>query len=183
MTVLLDANVLIALLVPDHIHHARVTNGVDVTDIATCPITQGAFVRFALRNGAAPPAAAASLASLTNLTGHRFVPDDLPFADIRWRRVIGHRQVTDAYLAALARHHAMTLLTLDEGLAELHDDVARLVTSSGEQHPDVEDDEHGQHGDDDAGEHGVAPATGPVGQPHATKAPHGQSEREDGQGE
>jgi uncharacterized protein len=38
-------------------------------------------------------------------------------------RVLGHRQVTDAYLAALARHHKGKLVSFDRGLAALHADV------------------------------------------------------------
>jgi predicted nucleic acid-binding protein len=41
--------------------------------------------------------------------------------------VIGHRQVTDAYLAALARQRGGRLATFDAGLAQLHPDVAQLV--------------------------------------------------------
>jgi predicted nucleic acid-binding protein len=41
--------------------------------------------------------------------------------------VIGHRQVTDAYLVALARHHDGRLATFDRGLAALHDDAVELL--------------------------------------------------------
>jgi hypothetical protein len=37
---------------------------------------------------------------------------------------MGHRQVTDAYLAALARQQGGRLVTFDAGLAVLHPDVA-----------------------------------------------------------
>ena len=37
---------------------------------------------------------------------------------------MGHRQVTDAYLAALARHHRGKLASFDRGLVALHTDVA-----------------------------------------------------------
>jgi predicted nucleic acid-binding protein len=40
---------------------------------------------------------------------------------------VGHRQVTDAYLAALARAHRGRLTTFDEGLVAAHPDVAVLV--------------------------------------------------------
>jgi uncharacterized protein len=43
--------------------------------------------------------------------------------------VLGHRQVTDAYLAALARHHHGKLATFDKGLAALHSDVAVALTA------------------------------------------------------
>jgi len=54
---------------------------------------------------------------------HRFWPDGLSYADIGWRGVLGHRQVTDAYLAALARHHGGKLVSFDRGLVALHTDV------------------------------------------------------------
>jgi uncharacterized protein len=41
--------------------------------------------------------------------------------------VVGHRQVTDAYLAQLARSRDGQLATLDSGLAHLHNDVAVLI--------------------------------------------------------
>jgi hypothetical protein len=41
--------------------------------------------------------------------------------------VIGHRQVTDAYLAQLARVNAGRLATFDAGIAALHRDVADLI--------------------------------------------------------
>jgi predicted nucleic acid-binding protein len=55
---------------------------------------------------------------------HHFWPDDLAYQTVRWHGVIGHRQVTDAYLAALARHHQGKLATFDKGLVVLHPDVA-----------------------------------------------------------
>jgi len=41
--------------------------------------------------------------------------------------VLGHRQVTDAYLAGLARAHRGRLPTMDRGLVAVHPDVADLV--------------------------------------------------------
>jgi hypothetical protein len=43
--------------------------------------------------------------------------------------VIGHRQVTDAYLAQLVRGRGGRLATFDHGLAKLHDDIAELLTA------------------------------------------------------
>ena len=53
MTVLLDANVLIALLVDDHVHHGAAENWfVGMSDnFATCPITQGSLMRLLVREG------------------------------------------------------------------------------------------------------------------------------------
>lgn len=53
MTVLLDANVLIALLVADHVHHdaAEAWLADTVGCFATCPITEGNLVRLLIREG------------------------------------------------------------------------------------------------------------------------------------
>ena len=58
MTVLLDANVLIALLVDDHVHHGAVENWfVGMSgNFATCPITQGSLMRLLIREGQPPSA-------------------------------------------------------------------------------------------------------------------------------
>jgi predicted nucleic acid-binding protein len=44
--------------------------------------------------------------------------------------VIGHRQVTDAYLGALTRCHGGQLATFDRGLSALHPDVALLLIAA-----------------------------------------------------
>ena len=41
--------------------------------------------------------------------------------------IVGHRQVTDAYLAHLARSYSARLATVDQALAKLHADVADLI--------------------------------------------------------
>lgn len=94
---------------------------------ATCPITQGALVRLVVRHGATADQAAALLGGVTRHKAHVFWPDDLDYGDVPMAAVIGHRQVTDAYLAELARHHGGQLATFDDGLAALHPDVALPV--------------------------------------------------------
>ncbi|MCL2423723.1 MAG: PIN domain-containing protein [Micrococcales bacterium] len=129
MTVLLDANVLIALTVADHVHHDAATAWRDALDepYATCPVVQGALVRFALREGASADDAQRLLADLESDPHHEFWPDDLPYSAVQTAGVIGHRQVTDAYLAQLARSRSAHLATCDRGLAALHSDVAVLI--------------------------------------------------------
>lgn len=46
-----------------------------------------------------------------------FWPNSLSYADVDLNHVVGHRQVTDAYLLALARTHSATLVTFDAALA------------------------------------------------------------------
>lgn len=132
MTVLLDGNVLIALAFRRHYHAERANlwfEGLD-DSFATCPITQGTLLRLLLMQGFDGAAAKETLAGITDLPRHRFGPDILPYEDVRMQGVIGHRQVTDAYLAQLARTNGGRLATFDEGLAALHRDVADLIPSS-----------------------------------------------------
>ena len=130
MTALLDANVLIALGDSEHVHHEAVEEWlVGSPAFATCPVTQGALLRHALRRGASTTEATDVLGSVTADERHQFWPDDLGYGDVDLRGVVGHRQLTDAYLAALARVRGGRLATLDRGLALLHADVALLVES------------------------------------------------------
>ena len=132
MTDLLDANVLIALGDSEHVHHEAVEEWlVGSPAFATCPVTQGALLRHALRRGASTTEATDVLGSVTADERHQFWPDDLGYGDVDLRGVVGHRQVTDAYLAALARVRGGRLATLDRGLALLHPDVALLLEPPG----------------------------------------------------
>jgi toxin-antitoxin system PIN domain toxin len=125
--VLLDGNLLVALVTPSHVHHASAERwfAAEPRGFATCPITQGTLVRMLMHLGDLDaPSARAVLAEVIRHPRHDFWPDSLAYTEIAWRGVIGHRQVTDAYLAALARHHGGRLATFDRGLAALHPDVA-----------------------------------------------------------
>lgn len=129
MTCLLDSNVLIALVQQNHVHAraAAAWFGALVGPYATCPITQGALLRLLLRGGVSPADARASLESVVGDERHRFWADDLDYLAVRLDGVVGHRQVTDAYLAALARANGGQLTTFDRGLAALHSDVTVLI--------------------------------------------------------
>jgi toxin-antitoxin system PIN domain toxin len=124
---LLDGNVLVALVTSTHVHHDLAESWFSGQQalFATCPITQGTLVRLLMQLGPLPVEAAVQV--LTQLVAHprhRFWPDALGYSDVSWRGVLGHRQVTDAYLAALARHFGGKLVTFDRGLAVLHAEVA-----------------------------------------------------------
>jgi len=129
VTDLLDANVLIALTVTDHVHHdvAEEWFASSTSTFATCPLTQGALVRTWLRGGSTSADAVAVLRSVTVSDRHEFWSDDQRFEDVDLRGVVGHRQVTDAYLAGLTRARAGRLVTLERALVALHPDVAVLL--------------------------------------------------------
>ena len=97
---------------------------------ATCPITQGSLVRFLLRTGQSAAAARDVVSAVEGANRHEFWPDSVSFADVEIGGVVGHRQVTDAYLAQLARSRNGQLATLDSGLAHLHSDVAVLIPTA-----------------------------------------------------
>lgn len=97
---LLDANVLIALATPEHSLNARAAAWFrEGHRFATCPITQGALVRFHLRAGVDATAKSAKLLleSISSLARHEFWPDDASHIDMPAKGIIGHRQVTGAY--------------------------------------------------------------------------------------
>jgi toxin-antitoxin system PIN domain toxin len=129
VTTLLDANVLIALVVADHVHHNAAEawfTGFD-DNFATCPITEGSLLRLLIREGQSADNAQAILTAVKNSERHEFWPDSIGYDDVPLNGVLGHRQVTDSYLAQLARAQRGRLATFDQGLAKLHTDVADLL--------------------------------------------------------
>jgi toxin-antitoxin system PIN domain toxin len=129
VTVLVDGNLLIALAVGDHVHHAVAEDwfAAESRAFATTPTTQGTLLRFLLRAGLDVRAAYSVLEMVRSHPRHVFAADDEPYDADRLRGVVGHRQVTDAYLAGQARSRGWRLATLDRGLAELHRDVTELL--------------------------------------------------------
>lgn len=129
MTTLLDSNVLIAITVEDHVQHAASHRWLAAHDglVASCPITQSALLRILLSAGQSMAHARGLLSEVVADERHEFWADELTYLDVQLTGVIGHRQVTDAYLAALARHRGGRLATFDKGLAALHADVAELL--------------------------------------------------------
>ena len=139
MRALLDVNVLIALLDAGHVHHAAASRWLDghlspgqvtadrpdarAAGWASCPLTQNGCLRI-LSNRAYPrpqpvAAVAARLAEAAATPHHEFWPDDLSvleparFTHERW---LDSRQITDAYLLALAVHRGGVFVTLDHGI-------------------------------------------------------------------
>jgi toxin-antitoxin system PIN domain toxin len=123
---LLDLNILTALLWPAHEHHDAAHRwfaaGADAS-WATCALTQLGFVRIVSnpafsRDALSPADATALLARNLGHQGHQFWSDDLELpAAISGieGRLQGHRQVTDAYLLALAHRNKGVLATFDRG--------------------------------------------------------------------
>ncbi|WP_043560801.1 PIN domain-containing protein [Actinomyces israelii] len=130
---LVDATVLIALLVPDHQHHSAAESWMDGLEdadlIASDPAVEGALTRYAVRIGHSAAQVQRTLRRVHEIARWRFWPDDLPYADSDLSTVRGHRQVTNSYLASLARHHGGRLVTFDRALAARFPDVVDLIGS------------------------------------------------------
>ena len=126
---LLDINVLIALAWPSHLHHLQAQRWFAKKRQAgfrTCPLTETGFVRISSNpsftpDAVSPKQALALLDRITALPGHAFWPDDLPLGEAihAGQPVVTHRQITDAYLLALARARGGILATLDRGVSSL----------------------------------------------------------------
>lgn len=129
--VLLDGNVLIAMSYPPHVHHAAARHWFcqQQGPFATCPITQATLLRILLsfRAVPGPEDAVGVLRGFIEHPRHRFWPDGFDYLQVDWRGVMGHKQVTDAYLVALARKNEGRLATFDQGLAALHPDAVELI--------------------------------------------------------
>lgn len=132
MTVFLaDSSLLVALAVIDHVHNSAAWEWFERAEprLATCPITEGALLRFLIREGQQAEIAASVLDGFRAQEWHEFWPDAIPFAGEHLGGVIGHRQVTDAYLVALARHNQGRVATFDKGLAALHGEAVQLLAA------------------------------------------------------
>ena len=128
---LLDCSVFIALCNRDHEFSAAAHDWYEreVKVFALCPIVEGAWLRMSLRlepkHGLRDGLTA--LKAYRALENCEFWPESISYTEIDWRGVIGHKQVTDAYLVALAKLKNAQLASFDRGLAALRPDVVHLV--------------------------------------------------------
>jgi len=127
MRALLDVNVLIALLDADHLHHDHAVAWLErnvAAGWASCPITQNGCIRIMSQPAYPNPVPAAlvaeRLAEATAQPFHAFWPDDINMiapGALDWSRILGSRQITDAYLLALAVKNGGRLATFDQGVS------------------------------------------------------------------
>ena len=128
MRALLDVNVLIALLDPDHVFHegahAWWRDNLE-KGWASCPITENGVVRIMSHPGysqAATFVASDLIARLTEFSSasdREFWPDNLSLLDsevFESSRIHGSAQLTDIYLLALAVAHDGRLATFDRNI-------------------------------------------------------------------
>ena len=134
---LLDVNVLIALLDSDHVDHGTARAWIE-REIrhgwASCAITQNGFVRIVSQPGYPNPVppryAVEQLVWATQTDHHEFWPCSISITDqdlVDSSLLHGPRQVTDAYLLALATAHDGRFVTFDRSIPRA---AARRADSS-----------------------------------------------------
>ena len=125
---LLDVNVWIALLDEAHVHHAPALAFVErrKVKIATCPLTENGVIRILNLPGYSKQGPVGfepvqqKLQQICADMDHEFWPDILSLRTetrVNWSRVLGHNQITDVYLLALAMANKGCLVTLDHRVA------------------------------------------------------------------
>lgn len=124
---LLDVNVLVALLDEDHVHHKTVlawfyTPG---RQWAICPFTEAGLLRHMTRpkiGDMSMEEATAMVARLAQESGYHYQPISADWQTLCGRffkRLFGHKQITDAYLLGLAAHEGLVLVTFDKAILHL----------------------------------------------------------------
>ena len=135
-----DTNLLIALFWPSHSHHDSAIGWFVENRSrgwATCPMTEAGYIRIVAnpafsRDAVAPVQALALLNENAKSSDHQFWADDISAQEALGRfatRLVGHQQVTDAYLLALAIRRDGVLASFDTGIADLFEDKARQAGS------------------------------------------------------
>lgn len=135
MRYLLDVNALLALVMTSHQHHPRTLQWMTQHQSegwATCAFTQAALVRIASQNHPSgggpvrtvftPRLAAEVLRQNIANKHHRFVSLDFGYDQVLATctgGIVGHRQVTDAWLVTLAARKGIKLVTFDSGIDAL----------------------------------------------------------------
>ena len=127
---LLDVNTLVALCWSSHAHHAAALNWFKEhakQGWATCAFTQAAFVRVILQPAFSGEPLQANqvielLARTTAHAQHRYFEIDFDMRRVQQActgGLLGHRQITDAWLLATVIRHEATLVTFDRSIASL----------------------------------------------------------------
>ena len=125
---LLDVNVWVALLDEAHVFHAQALALMQRrrVRIATCPLVENGVIRVLNLPAYSPVGpvgfhvVAHKLSEICGGLDHEFWSDDLSLRTsgvVNWPRVLGHNQITDVYLLALAVARGGCLVTLDHRVA------------------------------------------------------------------
>ena len=127
LTILYDTSCLIVLLDKNHVSHQAVATW-HIANMAqgwlSCPLTQNGCLRILSQPSYANRVSIAHAFELLQAAVateyHQFIPDDISLLDnalVDDRKLLGHRQLADVYLLALAVAHDALLVTLDRRIS------------------------------------------------------------------
>lgn len=125
---LLDVNVWVALLDEAHVHHQQALAFIQKRrlQIATCPLIENGVIRvlnlpaYSRFGPVGFEPVRDKLRQICSDLDHTFWPDSISLRTeglVNWTRVLGHNQITDVYLLALAVSNLGCLVTLDHRVA------------------------------------------------------------------
>ncbi len=125
MRYLLDINVLIALMDPDHAFHHRAHAwwGGQGHPWSSCPLTENGLLRIMASTNYSKTTRftvadiASRLSAFTGNSDHSFWPDSLSIRDanqFRHESILSSKHLTDLYLLALAVANQGNLVTFDQ---------------------------------------------------------------------
>ena len=125
---LLDVNVWVALLDQAHVFHANAVAFIERKNlkIATCPLVENGVIRilnlpaYSKFGPVGFEVVATKINEICADVDHEFWPDQVSLCipgTVQWPRVLGHNQITDVYLLALAVSKRGCLATLDHRVA------------------------------------------------------------------
>jgi hypothetical protein len=134
-----DVNIWVALSDPAHAAHEPATEwllGIYGARLLLCPVTEAGFVRIAAsplvgkKSMADAMRMLKEIAALPNVAHLPVAPTWLELVQPLARRLVGHRQVTDALLLGLAIRNEAILVTLDRSIQALAGEAyaANLLT-------------------------------------------------------
>lgn len=114
---------------PGHTHHQKAQNWFNSTRKSAwgvCPLTEVSFIRLTTNprfsaGARSVPMATAILQTMKKHPDYSYSGSDKSWAELTApfaRRIIGHQQVTDAYLLGLAIDTNAVLVTHDRGIRE-----------------------------------------------------------------
>ena len=121
---------LVALAETGHVHHSRAQRWFDTEREGrwgVCPLTESGFIRLTTNPGFRPGPRTVGLA-ITLLQSIRTDPDywycgiEKSWVELTARfarRIVGHQQITDAYLLGLAIDTGATLVTFDRAIEQI----------------------------------------------------------------
>ena len=124
---LFDANAFIALIDENHIHHEPITEWFNVPgrQWALCPFAEAGFLRHSTRPGTGNMLmkdATSLLDGMAQHPGYHYQPITADWHTLVgpfFKRLLGHNQITDAYLLGVAVHEGLVLVTFDRAMLHL----------------------------------------------------------------